>query len=743
MTSLDIRDLTRGGPQEANEANSSKGLRTADLFAGAGGLTLGLKQADFDTVLAVEWDPDAARTFAGHTPEAHLYQGDIRDISFTQYKGRIDVVCGGPPCQPFSSGGLRRAAADDRDMIRWFIDAVEEISPSAFLMENVPGLAVGTRRQYFDSVLRRFEDLGYEVTWKVLNAAGYGVPQIRRRLFIVGTRGVPFDFPAETHGPGLPLRYMTAGEVLAENPIGEPNRAKVIYAKKPDLRPSPYHGLLFNGGGRPIDLKQPAPTILATAGGIKTPFVDTLDIAPAYHKHLLRGDKPREGIVPGARRLTVQEAALLQTFPPSVAFFGSRSSQYRQVGNAVPPRLAWALGQALNAYLHGEGVLRGSNSRAYTIIQQSLFPTEVASGTMVKGKRNTLVHNAVLLALKRIDHFLNGGELRGKDLLAQELRRTVDDFVDNQKASVRTAGLFLVFYKVIDSSYDFTRPPVGWRGQYGDKLLAEELSKRKLTLHGNVVSPGENLGVKGAASNFNFTTDPRFRQFAMALNQAPPEQVKEVSDYLAARFAQSQKIMPTLPPVGNDVLTFVRAKKLFRELVQLETEGYVQQFLLAALFEQARSVNNIEIRTHHPHAADKYDRTAGDIEEWLNGQLYRAYEVTVRPDWKNRLSGLKAKMDAHGLRKYVVIASDVNEDDEWAEPANLALKLDQYGRDIAVVDMLDVLHWMAAELSARLRNAVNRVQELLINPGRGRYDILVKYKEAVEQWLNEISEDAS
>ncbi len=170
----------------------------------------------------------------------------------------------------------------------------------------------------------------------------------------------------------------------------------------------------------------------------------------------------------------------------------------------------------------------------------------------------------------------------------------------------------------------------------------------------------------------------------------------------------------------------------------------MQQFLLAALFEQARTGTGIEIRTHHPHAADKYDRAAGDIEEWLEGSLHRAYEVTVRPDWMNRISGLKAKMDEHGLQKYVVIASNVNEDDEWAEPASLALKLDSYGRDIAVVDITDVVNWMAATLSAReLRTAVNRVQELLIYPGRSRPDIMVKYKQAVEQWLDDVSQDAS
>ncbi len=263
-------------------------LRSADLFCGAGGLTLGLKQAGFVPVFAVEWDPDAARTFADHSPETDLYVGDVRNVNLRQYRGQIDVVCGGPPCQPFSSGGLRRSTADDRNMIPWFIDAVREISPRAFLMENVPGLVVGTRRLYLEEAVADFERLGYTVTWKVLNAAAYGVPQIRRRLFVVGVTGDPFRFPEETHGSATGVPYVTAGEVLTSDPIGEPNTAKVTYAKKPHIRPSPYHGLLFNGGGRPIDLNQPAPTILASAGGNKTPFLDTLGAAPASSPYTTR-----------------------------------------------------------------------------------------------------------------------------------------------------------------------------------------------------------------------------------------------------------------------------------------------------------------------------------------------------------------------------------------------------------------------------------------------------------------------
>jgi DNA (cytosine-5)-methyltransferase 1 len=133
--------------------------------------------------------------------------------------------------------------------------------------------------------------------------------------------------------------------------IGGANPSQVFYAKNPDLRPSPYDGHLFNGGGRPINLREPCPTILASAGGNKTHFIDSLNEVPGYHRHLMAGGRPKRGVLPGGRRLTVQESALLQTFPWRAKFYGSRSSQYAQVGNAVPPKLAANLGRAVAAAL--------------------------------------------------------------------------------------------------------------------------------------------------------------------------------------------------------------------------------------------------------------------------------------------------------------------------------------------------------------------------------------------------------
>lgn len=316
-----------------------------DLFAGAGGLSLGARRAGLQVVAAAEFDPDALATFAGlHADESpELLEGDINRRNFERYRGQIDVVIGGPPCQPYSHGGLRMGITDSRDGIPAFIRAVEEIRPRAFLMENVPGLAVGSARKVLEQAIAAMRALGYVVEHRVLRAADFGVSQKRQRLFVQGVLSGEPNWSRPTHGEGTRLPWVPAATLLdPSKPIGEPNLSSVTYARTPDLRPSPWDGHLFNGGGRPINPNGLAPTLLASMGGNKTPWLDAAELVPAYHAHLRSGGSPRSGPVQGARRITVQEAALLQGFPAETEWCGRRSSQYRQIGNAVPVNLAAA-----------------------------------------------------------------------------------------------------------------------------------------------------------------------------------------------------------------------------------------------------------------------------------------------------------------------------------------------------------------------------------------------------------------
>lgn len=707
-----------------------------DLFAGAGGLTLGFAQAGIETHCAVEVDPYAVETFKAHASMAEIFARDVQRTDLRPYRGEVDLVYGGPPCQPFSSGGLRAAAADERDMVPSFIEAVQLIRPRAFLLENVPGLAVGGRGQYLARVLDAFRSIGYLLSWRELNAADYGVPQSRRRLFIVGMRGRPFAFPAATHGPGRPYPHVAVADVLPPYRIGTPNPASVVYAKKPDLRPSPYHGLLFNGGGRPIDRTAPSPTILASAGGNKTHFFDDLNLVPEYHRSLLQGGSPREGTLPGARRLTVLESAILQTFPPEMTFCGPQSAQYQQVGNAVPPMLAAALGRALVAQVLAD---KGQRERACLSpdhIQQRLF---VIAGrtTMVDSGRNRAVERAVERALDRVDAFIGEEKLA---LPSPQYRQACDELL-SKAASVRTCALFLLE----EPTWDLSSVPVGTRGKYGDKRLCEELSGRYITLHDNITAWAENVGIKGNVRQFKFDTHPRFAGFVAAVRDASQDEQRRIADYLAQRFAESRRVPSALPPVDDNVPTFFRARALFRRLLELHSSGHVQQFLVAALLYQFRKKQRIEVTTHHPHASDRFDDHAGDIEERQEGRLVRAYEVTMRDDWKNRVSGFARKMDTYRLSKYIIIAANVNTDSELSESARVALDMGERGRDLAVLDILDVLNVLTAELSpSELRAAVNQTYEYLADRRlSGRRDYMELYRQAVDRWLDQAQQPSA
>lgn len=353
--------------------------------------------------------------------------------------------------------------------------------------------------------------------------------------------------------------------------------------------------------------------------------------------------------------------------------------------------------------------------------------------------RNVLVESSVSRTLKRVDDF-TGGETVALPSAAH--RRACEDLIAGQRASVRTAALFLMNYWVEAPEWDLETLPVGIRGTFGDKPLSEGLTLRGVTLHDAITAFAENLGWKGNVRNVRLSNDPRFRDFLRSVADARGRERARIADFLAQQFASSRKLVEPLPPLGADVLTFARAKVLFHRVLGMNAEGHVQQFLIAALLFVYRRRGGNDVTTHHPHAADRYDGTAGDIEESRGSVLVRAYEVTVRDDWKNRLSTYRRKMDDFGLAKYIIVAGGVNSDAELSVPAGMALKLEVYGRDIAIIDIHDVVNFLAAELTpVELREAVNKVFEYLSNPKlSGRAQFKADYRGVVRDWLDEIGD---
>ena len=343
-------------------------MKAISLFSGAGGMDVGFKAANFTIVAANELDKHACDTFRKNHPETELLEGDIDHCgtALHSYKD-IDVVFGGPPCQGFSVAGKMNPEDPRSKLIFSFCQAVEKIKPKAFVMENVKALGSLAKFEEIRNVLiARFQKAGYKVTLHTLNAKDYGVPQSRERIFFIGVRNEFSPVSSASFNkykkPAPSLR-----EVLI--PLGKPgtknnNRvcnAKITLATKPVLRKSPYAGMLFNGQGRPLNPDGWASTLPASMGGNRTPIIDDNHLyhdEPAwveeYHHHLMTSGKP-QGMHEAPsylRRLTIDEAALLQTFPEDYVFCGPSSRIYAQIGNAVPCQLANVVANAVKDSLN-------------------------------------------------------------------------------------------------------------------------------------------------------------------------------------------------------------------------------------------------------------------------------------------------------------------------------------------------------------------------------------------------------
>lgn len=334
--------------------------RAVSLYCGAGGLDLGFRRAGFDVCWAIDSDKFAVKTYNANL-EANAICGDVLGID-PPLDAHPDIVIGGPPCQGFSVIG-RMDPNDPRSRhVEHFLDVVEMLQPRAFVMENVKALAVSKRwEDARDRLLTRASELGYNRSMFVLNAEDYGVPQARERMFLIGfDKGIP-TLPTPTTAGHPP----TVREALITLPSpGEPGNhetctAKVVPARIPVMRPTAFRGsLLFNGSGRPLLLDAPAKTLPASMGGNATPIIDQDELEHGakpwvedYHRRLLDGGKPLRRAPGRLRRITVQEAAALQTFPTDWRFEGPRVAQFRQIGNAVPPNLAEAVARSVREAL--------------------------------------------------------------------------------------------------------------------------------------------------------------------------------------------------------------------------------------------------------------------------------------------------------------------------------------------------------------------------------------------------------
>lgn len=338
---------------------SASPYTAVSLYAGAGGLDWGFARAGFELLWAIDSDLQAVETYRENLGD-HIVHGELPGDGPTDLAP--DLVLGGPPCQGFSVIG-RMDPDDPRSRhVHHFLDVVEQLGPRAFCMENVKALADSPRWETVrEDLIDRATALDYEVALFVLNAADYGVAQARERTFFVGLRGGTPLCPVPTTKASPP----TVKDVLSALPrFGEPgNRtgttAKVVPAGRPVMRPSPHSGsLLFNGSGRPLRLDGAAKTLPASMGGNATPIIDQDELehgadpwVVGYHRRLCQGRAPNRHAPSRLRRITVEEAAALQSFPRDWKWRGPKGAIYRQIGNAVPPALAESVAVSLRQAL--------------------------------------------------------------------------------------------------------------------------------------------------------------------------------------------------------------------------------------------------------------------------------------------------------------------------------------------------------------------------------------------------------
>ena len=342
-------------------------VNVLDLFCGCGGLSLGLQNAGFHIVLGIDHWEDALKTFKANHKTSNVYQADLSDLSFSSIEEElsnksVDVIIGGPPCQGFSISGKRDPNDKRNKLYTSFLRAVDYFKPKAFVMENVPNLASMNDGKIKETIHSEFESLGYTLTDKIVLASDYGVPQNRRRYILIGLlNNQQFKFPEPSHIDNKITCYEAISDLperLCDNQNKYLTPPKSDYQKQLRRNSSGIFNheitqhsnktvsiisLVPDGGNYkdlPDHLKDSRKVNIAWTRFSSTKPSYTIDTGHRHHFHYEFNRVP-----------TVRESARLQSFPDNFIFHCSKTSQYKQVGNAVPPLLGEAIGNALKEYI--------------------------------------------------------------------------------------------------------------------------------------------------------------------------------------------------------------------------------------------------------------------------------------------------------------------------------------------------------------------------------------------------------
>lgn len=342
-------------------------IKVLDLFSGCGGLSKGFESAGFNIEAAIDFDSAALKTLQNNHKMTKVFCEDLGKIdvkSFVKNSGitNVDVIIGGPPCQGFSISGKRDINDPRNGLYKSFFNFVYELKPKVFLMENVPNILSMDNGAYKEQILSLFESIGYAVTFKTLIASEYGIPQNRKRVIFIGFRGkkIKFEFPKPTHGENL-IPYVTTKDAISDLPEnglidGSPyllNAFSDYQIKARKFSTGIFNHQITNhtddtikiismvpDGGNYKDL----PNKYRSVRKVNIAWTRYSSIKPSLtidtgHRHHFHYEWNR---VP-----TVRESARLQSFLDDFIFYGSKTIQYKHVGNAVPPLLSKILAKSI------------------------------------------------------------------------------------------------------------------------------------------------------------------------------------------------------------------------------------------------------------------------------------------------------------------------------------------------------------------------------------------------------------
>lgn len=346
-------------------------LNAIDLFCGCGGLSYGFEKAGYNILLGIDNDAKALETFELNHKGSKSICGDITEITYEKDikpligNKTIDVIIGGPPCQGMSLSGPRKFDDPRNKLYLTYIRLVEEIKPKAFVIENVPGLVGLFGGQIKDSIIQKFTDLGYEIQYKILCAADYGVPQNRKRVVFVGMKKGHYEYPKANP------RTVSCSMALSDLPILEDELGSENAQYLTDAQ-NDYQKLMRKNSNAvrnhiAANHSEKVKKIISLVpdGGNYKDLPEEYRNSRNFHVAWTRfaSDKPAPTIDTGHRHHfhykynrvpTVRECARLQSFPDDFIFLGNKTQQFRQVGNAVPPLMAQCIADQLTKALGDE-----------------------------------------------------------------------------------------------------------------------------------------------------------------------------------------------------------------------------------------------------------------------------------------------------------------------------------------------------------------------------------------------------